>query len=406
MLALLVALGAAGPVRAAQGEAEPTVHRIPMDRQGRIPVTALVEVLLREAGSQVTLPRSRRDETIRVGGMRGHAVVLGLHMLLRDQGIGFRIRGGALEIHLDRAKLGQHADSLEETLRDLLGVGPPVFRLERVDSSDARGPPVVLVHGLNSGPERMAPAAKALAAAGYDVYVFRYPNDGRIEESARGLGQELRRLYAKRKGKISLVTASMGGVVARVYLELDPDYGGEVSHFVACCPPFGGAPLARYHVAHEIVETVRDMVSHGFDGLFVFDGLGQAAFDLQKDSELMKRLAKTRRRRQVRYSILAGKGDIVPPAVLQAIDAAAQALREDAEPPEQVGLDLLAEATRVALGAAGTQGDGAVTLNSQKLRGVKDRVVLPLSHLDFLVPGEDGKTVGALDEVVRRLPKP
>lgn len=55
---------------------------------------------------------------------------------------------------------------------------------------------------------------------------------------------------------------------------------------------------------------------------------------------------------------------------------------------------------------SGGRGDGAVSLASQSLPGVRDHVVLPHSHLDFLDGDGASGPIPTLAEVVARLPRP
>jgi hypothetical protein len=97
---------------------------------------------------------------------------------------------------------------------------------------------------------------------------------------------------------------------------------------------------------------------------------------------------------------------VVPDAHLEALEAALRLARPETAGGKRLALDLLLEATVTTRGAAGGRGDGAVPLTSQALVGVSDRVVLPLNHLDFLTEDPEAGRILALDEVVKRLPKP
>ena len=89
-----------------------------------------------------------------------------------------------------------------------------------VSDSSSQRPLVILIHGYNSCPQRLAPLQATISAAGYECGTFCYPNDQAIVDSADLLSQELHRLhrlYPNRK--VALVTHSMGGLVAREVLE-------------------------------------------------------------------------------------------------------------------------------------------------------------------------------------------
>ncbi|MGM0577869.1 MAG: esterase/lipase family protein [Myxococcota bacterium] len=402
-LAALVAGAAAQPAEPPSGDR--AVHRLEV-RDGGVAIADVVSVLLAEVGGPIALPGSLPDTRIPVADAIGRAAVLGLDMALDRIGVDLALRDDTLIVAIDRRQLDARIDELEGVLRRVLGRRPPVFALDRVQGSAQGGPPVVFVHGLDSGPESLHGAAAALAHDGRDVYLFRYPDDGRIRRTARALGRLLRGLHRDTGRRIDLVTVSMGGVVARTYLETDPDYGGEVARFIACCPPFGGAPLARYHAVREIPETLSDLLGEGLGGLFVFDGLGQAARDLQPDSPLMRDLRAAERREGVRYSILAGDGDVVGPEVFAVADATLARLARSEDAMARTAATWLEGLVEAARAVSGPRGDGAVTLESQRLDGVDDRAVLPVDHLSFLAGDGADEPIPGLAEVRRRLGSP
>ncbi|MFT5434111.1 MAG: pimeloyl-ACP methyl ester carboxylesterase, partial [Myxococcota bacterium] len=297
-------------------------------------------------------------------------------------------------------------DAAEDTLRDWMGA-PAQYSMERVSSGDGTapgGPVVVLVHGLDSRAENLRAAASALAARGYDAYLYSYPDDGRIERAADHLGRRTREIRKRTGRTASLITTSMGGVIARIYLELDPTYESEITTFIACNPPFQGSWMANYHELWELAESTVDLVTQGLAGSPVHDGLGQASTQLLPNSTLMLKLRQADRRAGVRYSILAGAAPVADPALLDAADILVAAARPaDNAPWAHLALDLTAELIETAR-QHGHHGDGAVILANQTLRGVTDRVVRSdIHHLAALSPGKDGK-IYWLKEILERLP--
>ena len=81
-------------------------------------------------------------------------------------------------------------------------------------------PYIILVHGFNSTPDRCCDSVEADSSGGYRCGTLRYPNDQAIIDSAAPLSRELKD-FAKRqpKTKVTLVTYSMGGLVARSFGE-------------------------------------------------------------------------------------------------------------------------------------------------------------------------------------------
>ena len=59
------------------------------------------------------------------------------------------------------------------------------------------------------------------------------------------------------KRRISLVTLSLGGIIALYAIERDPEYHNDVDRFIACATPFRGAGLAKYRP----LSTLKNAVS-------------------------------------------------------------------------------------------------------------------------------------------------
>jgi pimeloyl-ACP methyl ester carboxylesterase len=401
LVALVLAGGPGEPARAA----DLSRYTLRLDARGRVSTRSLAAVALEMWGVPVALPEALGRGMLDLGSPAARASLEGLGPLLRMAGITLWREPRALLIEVDRDQLRAAHDAVEAALTALLG-GPSVRHgLRRLPESSPEGPPVVLVHGLDSAPDQLAGAARAIARRGYDVYLASYPNDRSILVSAGELGADLRALHAARGRRLALVTTSMGGLVVQAYLELDPAYRGEVARFIACAPPFAGSPLARYRGVLEVLETAADLVTVGWEGFFVFDGLGQAGLDLEPGSTTLARLQEGRRRAGVTYSILAGQADLVPPALLTlAKQALARLAARKPTAGSAVALELAREALRTVESLAAPAGDGAVALESTRLAGVRDHLVLPVHHLAFLAGDESDRPIPALTEVLARLP--
>ncbi|MDP6946837.1 MAG: hypothetical protein QF464_21990, partial [Myxococcota bacterium] len=164
----LLALLALGPPAAA----EVMVHRVAVDAAGRVAIADLCTVMLRESGSAVKVSEEAMGGRVRVLGAEGALVLTTWNLTLGALGVTLGTSPEALLIHVDRAALRAHVDGLDEALRALFTDGDaPVFALDPVPGSDPRGPPVVLIHGLDSSPASLDGAGKALGKAGYDVRI-------------------------------------------------------------------------------------------------------------------------------------------------------------------------------------------------------------------------------------------
>ena len=397
------------------------VHRISVDSAGMVQMKDVVSVLSRYLEGSAGPVMARAGARERVTGATGKHVIKRWNMTFRTCGVSFEATGPFLVITVQadkpsRAKryyrrmvarlgAGAQASPRSQTRRTEKGAvsAPAKLGITRVPDSRPAGPPVVLVHGMDSSPRAVAGASAELAKKGYDVYVFHYSSESRISDSGLFLGKELRDLHRTVKQKISLVTLSLGGVIALYAIERDPKYSGVVGRFIACAPPFKGAGLAKYRPISTLKNALTGLAAQGLGKVLVFQGLGDAAMDLEPGSRLLQLLNKGRRNGRVKYSILAGNQPVIPAPLLFALSSAAQQMEQQGQNKELAGWlnGITREATLVSQG----KGDGVILLSSTQLKGVRDRKVLPINHMQFLATPRRGGPIPALDHVIKRLPR-
>lgn len=149
---------------------------------------------------------------------------------------------------------------------------------------------VVLVHGYMANPSTLLAVEAALRLAGCkQVLAYGYRSGEGVEAAARGLRAFLRRNV--RGGRIDLVCHSLGGLVARTYLQ---ELGG--ARRVDRCVTLGTPHHGTYN-AYWLASRV--------------------GRELRPDSELLERLARTREAAEdVRFlSVVAGADNLVVPRV-------------------------------------------------------------------------------------------
>ena len=399
-------------------------YRVGVDERGEIAMSDLATMLaLHVEGEPLEVDTTERKV---VTGARGAHYVRMWQNQLQICGVTFAVEPSWLVVTVEEAKPRRHrayyrsivgrmakarTSRRATTTTTRAAPAPPAEPgLARSPQAHKGGPPVVLVHGMDSSPRVFAATEAALGKRGYDVYLFHYRSSAPIPESSALLGRELKELRGQLGGtrRVSLVTTSMGGLVAQHYLEQDPTYGGEVARFVALCPPFAGAGLAHYRLSNTVMTLLGSLAAQGMNGVLIFDSLGDSGDDLLPGSALLQKMARGKRRAGVRYSIIAGSGAIVTEEALDMIGGLAAQLGQDAEQAGRDLADWFVGATAEARKVAGGRGDGAVALDSARLSGVSDRVVLPINHLEFLTPRTPEASladVPALAEVVKRLPR-
>ncbi len=276
----------------------------------------------------------------------------------------------------------------------------------RLDEGWADAPPertlVVMLHGINSDPNRLGSMLAPVRAAGLPCATFCYPNDQPIADSAGALAEALRKVKRDNpQRKVALLTHSMGGLVAREAIEnkrLDP---GNVERLIMIAPPTHGSNLAPFAFAIEWVDHITDgrRVEHWRELLaWVEDGLGEASDDLTPGSAFLTTLNGRERNASVSYTLLLGTGAPMKDAWVDKFRASLVDEKNTSRFARLFGPKLeqmLGDLDEVRAG----KGDGAVAVERGRLAGVDDTILLPFDHLRVMGDG-DTKTERAVRDVV------
>jgi len=439
-LTLLVAAAAVRPAMAGQlrpggrGEAEAVDSRIHIEHNedtfvtkiriqthgGRIAWSDVLRALARARGYDDTalqglLPDRRFDVT----STKGRLTLTGLNLALAPH-IRFGLEQAKdehsqprLVIYLDRAALLASRRRLKAYLRHAFERATRGSRKkyglvlgDRWNRHPADRNLVVFIHGIHSDPHTGEGLFAAICSEGFGGAMFHYPNDQPIADSAKLLAAELARFAADHpKRGVSLVTHSMGGIVARAVIEdpeLDP---GNVRQLIMIAPPNHGSSLARFGFGLELWEQITDdsrkkTVSRFYAS--IEDGLSEASVDLRPGSQFLRRLNARMRNPKVRYTIFLGTGALLDESDLalfrKGVAGAGRRNRYVRFFGARVHewLDDLDEVVR-------GKGDGAVSVNRGRLEGVKDTVVLNFGHVGVLRTPARGDVRKVHQEVLKRL---
>jgi hypothetical protein len=358
------------------------------------------------------------DRTFRITGERWRTTRMALNLALTPD-VRFDVvqpeeEGGQprLLIRLDRAALLASQRRFQARLRNAWlrrRPSPRTYGLtfdDGWDQAPASQRLVVVVHGLDSSPQQVDPLLEAIRKEGLPCAALRYPNDQPIADSAKLLAGALKELAEDHPGRgVSLVTSSMGGLMARAVIEdphLDP---GNVRQLIMVAPPNHGSALARFGFALDLWEHVGGRLRKEETRLFyslVEDGLSEAAADLRPDSPFLRQLNARERNRRVRYTILLGTGGPLRPMELAALRTSVAAAGQRNRWVRFFGARAetwLEDLDEVVEG----RGDGAVSVARGRLEGVEDTVLLSFRHVRGL-PGRGGDDLERLHrEIIRRL---
>ena len=256
---------------------------------------------------------------------------------------------------------------------------------------DPSKPLVVLIHGLDGDRGDCLPLGELLQHAGHQVAYFSYPGNQPIADSGALLGQDLRRLHHRYPQlRIDLIGHSMGGLVAREYVE-GPEYVGGVERLIQVAPPNAGSSWARIRWVLGAQENyhLRRADPNWHWTWLITEGMGEAGDDLLPGSPFLRRLNSRPRRQGVLYTVVAGnktRAQQLEAGCLQRVSCWIPRWARTWWGVRQCygRLNWTATHVRDEMG----DGDGPVSLCSTKLAGVSDFVVLPADHLSLYLPVE------------------
>ena len=325
-------------------------------------------------------------------------------------GCSVSLKHDGLVVRVDPGKLPRNCQQLSRAVRDFASAAAPEataaqaasYGLALPQPFDERRPLVVLVHGLDCDRANWRGIRERLADDGYQPAFFTYPSDQPISESAALLGRELRAFRgAHPRTPVTLLAHSMGGLVSRAYVEGD-EYAGGVERLIMIAPPNRGSNWAWYRVALEAEEHYH-LWRHEKDwtpSWMITDGLGEAGRDLRPGSKFLRELNARPRREGVKYTIIAGSQHPARRMTADCLDATSRLVPRRASGWWGLrhckdGLENGADKLR----AKRSRGDGPVKLDSARLDGVDDFVVVHADHASLYLP--NGNLPPAAWEAIR-----
>jgi pimeloyl-ACP methyl ester carboxylesterase len=303
----------------------------------------------------------------------------------------------ALTLSVDPSNLPADCDSVKQAVRVFTEDLAPsatadqqklwgLFMPKEIDPARRM---IVLVHGLDCNRSNWAPMADMLTREGYQIAYFTYPSDGPIETSVNMLAKEVNTLHHDYpKMPLSIIAHSMGGLVARAYIE-GPDYSANIDHLIMLGTPNQGSRWAAYRMALEVREHYGLWKSEPKWRLswMITDGLGEAGRDLKPKSHFLTDLNARPRNSSVHYTIIAGDQNAARTIEADTLDGTANIIPQRARSwwgLRQINTSLhnAAQSTRETCGKS----DGPVTLASTRLQGVSDHVIVHADHMNMYIP--------------------
>ncbi len=365
--------------------ADPHEVQVPL-HDGRLSMPELLSHVRLPGAFARHLPKGGID----LRSFGGSLFITALDQALGD-GCRVQVTPDALVLHVDADKLPGDVDGVKKATRTFTAVAAPEataaqakrFGLALPKSVDGTRPLVVVIHGLDMTAADMAGIDKRLAASGYQSADFDYPADGPIADDVSLLARHLSAVHETYPGlKVDVVAFSMGGLIARGYVE-GANYAGGVDRLIMIATPNHGSKWASLEVVPKVWMTVGQMSSDAAwrPTWFITSGLGEAGRDLKPGSKFLVDLDRRDRCASVRYTIV--EGDQTPSARIAAavVDAPTKwvpSFARDWWGVKQARAGLASAAAD--LRRTPTNSDGPVSLDSAALAGVTDVVTVHADH--------------------------
>lgn len=388
-LVFLMALGAASV------SVEERRVEVPVDESGSVAVSKIVSALAEATGQ--TVPPPAADVALPVRGLPGAIGRTLLKDCLGDEvNLGFEQRAVVFRFPASlgrgdgqaawRARLEQLAARAEEAADRRLH-----HALTARDSyrpNDPNRPTICLVHGINSSSGGFVHMIPWLEEAGYGIVVFDYPYNQRLDLSCAEFQADWLAFRARvgEKRPWTVLTHSMGALLARSYIEGAGRGAGDVDSLIMIAPVNQGANIARIQPLWRMISGMKALKENRVSRAMaeLSEGDGQSAEDMLPGSPFLRRLNSNPPNEAVAYHIIAGDVGVISVEERRRIEKRLDALAR--------GSGFLAPLTRLATGEVaplldeltdGT-GDGCVTVARTRVPGGPEPVVLHANHAELI----------------------
>lgn len=377
---------------------------------GRLEWSKVWREVSRQAG--VDLGRSLPSEgAVNLNSSAARWTIIGLNVAMRGEvHLATGRKNDRLIVSLNRAALKKKRDKYGRRFREMTiknddeeSLG---FRFEKPGMAENAKLErlVVVTHGFTSSPANLAALQRSLSREGHVMASFGYHSRFGVVDSAATFSEELHRFQDQfPDASVTIVAHSMGGVVSRWMLEHAELCPRNVDQLIMIAPPNHGSDLTRPGLAGppiRIKNVQLDPIRIGEWAGGVAEEVNAGIRDLRPGSLVLKRLDGLARNSNVAYSVILGDSGIVDPLLVSVTrqllierqhNAIAYAALEQFESFEGQMDELL-----------DGRGDGVVSLDSGRLDGVDDLIILPMRHND--VAKESTKVFDVIQrEVSRRI---
>ncbi|MCM2370554.1 PGAP1-like alpha/beta domain-containing protein [Aporhodopirellula aestuarii] len=247
---------------------------------------------------------------------------------------------------------------------------------------------VLFFHGFHGKSESFQAIRGHFRDTGLRTGCVHYDDHVSVATSAKKVAALVEQNFAgDASTRLALVGHSMGGLVAREWVENPELANPRITHLITVGSPHGGSEWAE-------VTPLPDLVVNGqftpdtVLGVLTNRSTTPSAEDLRPNSAFLQTLASRPRRDGVRYTTIIGTGSPVDETTLQAVRARLLAEQQKARGGvlEARLSKLVTQFDAVCTG----EGDGVVSIEQAKIPGVDDIIYVDCSHWEFFDSPEPG----------------
>jgi len=338
---------------------------------------------------------------------RAQLLIQGLDYLLGPgMDVGANADGSAISVEIHPEAMTAAAEGFRQNVVNSVAASsvPADYGLtiypEAADSENSAKRLVVVTHGFNSSPQRLAHVIQSLRDAKYRVATYAYATESGVVAAAQSLSTHLNGWTSRNPDyEVTLLAHSMGGIVSRYLVESPELHCAAIDQLIMVAPPNHGSELARIGTANQPLINRANQNQANSAGARpqilqlisrFANQVNPAIGDMRPDSEVLKVINDSPRNEEVAYTILLGNK--APLSQKQAVILAEVISELGAERPviERVGQQAADTLDQVSEEMVGKGGDGVVSVTSGRLAGVDDIEVLKFQHNDLLNPQSDG----------------
>ena len=394
------------------------VNVVVQTKNGKVAWSKIVQAVSKEVGADIPLLGEVPIGELDIKAPSTRLVVYGANKMLQPM---FRIsinrRNDTVVVRVNKTEIEGAFDQLGKQLRadaDEADIAAGrVFGLRPFHEDgklDKAEHIVLLIHGFNSTTSKMNHLAEAIEKdlkkeePSVEVACFDYATHNGISVAASSLEKSLQTIIDKNPDcSISLVTHSMGGIVSRMMIENEGFKMPQIKRLIMVAPPNHGTQLAGLPTSNASLDLILEKI----DQIGVRQALqtvvsmaNVAVDDLKPDSKCLKDLNAGDRNGKINYSIILGKRGVLSAPQTNLAKQFAEKMSD--EEMNNGGKELNSLLKTLPPELITGKGDGVVSVESGKLSGVEDTVVMSFQHSDLLNNNAKNQEK-IIRQIVRRL---